>query len=52
MSQVVFRIQPSVHAAYRAHEAQVGTSVVSVYNKLQEIETHTSAELVRYSAAS
>ena len=50
MSQVVFRIQPSVHAAYRAHEAQVGTSVVSVYNKLQEIETHTSAELVRYSA--
>jgi len=50
MSQVVFRIQPSVHAAYRAQEAQVGTSVVSVYNKLQEIETHTSAELVRYSA--
>ncbi len=50
MSQVIFRIQPSVHAAYRAHEAQVGTSVVSVYNKLQEIETHTSAELVRYSA--
>jgi IS4 transposase len=50
MSQVVFRIQPSVHAAYRAQAAQVGTSVVSVYNKLQEIETHTSAELVRYSA--
>ena len=50
MSQVIFRIQPSVHAAYRAHEAQVGTSVVSVYNKLQEIETYTSAELVRYSA--
>jgi IS4 transposase len=50
MSQVVFCIQPSVHAAYRAHEAQVGTSVVSVYNKLKELETHTSAELVRYSA--
>jgi IS4 transposase len=50
MSQVVFRIQPSGHAAYRAQEAQVGTSVVSVYNKLQEIETHTSAALVRYSA--
>jgi IS4 transposase len=50
MSQVVFRIQPSVHAAYRAQEAQVGTSVVSVYNKLQELETHTSAALVRYSA--
>jgi IS4 transposase len=40
-----------VHAAYRAQEAQVGTSVVSVYNKLQELETHTSAELVRYSAS-
>lgn len=50
MSQVVFHIQPSVHAAYRAHEAQVGTSVVSVYTKLQGIETHTSAEVVRYSA--
>jgi hypothetical protein len=50
MSHVVFRLQPSVHAAYRAQEAQVGTSVVSVYNKLQEIETHTSAALVRYSA--
>jgi len=32
-----------VHAAYRAQEAQVGTSVVSVYNKLQELETHSSA---------
>ncbi len=50
MSHVVFRLQPSVHAAYRAQEAQVGTSVVSVYNKLQEIEPHTSAALVRYSA--
>jgi hypothetical protein len=50
MRPVVFRIQPAVHAAYRAQEAQVGTSVVSVYNKLQELETHTSAELVRDSA--
>jgi IS4 transposase len=50
MSHVVFRLQPSVHAAYRAQEAQVGTSVVSVYNKLKEIEPHTSAALVRYSA--
>lgn len=50
MSQVVFRLQPSIHAAYRAQEAQVGTSVVSVYNKLKEIEPHTSAALVRYSA--
>jgi hypothetical protein len=50
MSQVVFCVQPSVRAAYRAHEANVGTSIISVYNKLNGLETHTSAELVRYSA--
>src|ERR1041384_7101814 len=51
MSQVVFCIQPSVRAAYRAQEADVGTSIISVYNKLNGLETHTSSELVRYSAA-
>lgn len=50
MSQVVFCVQPSVRAAYRAQHDDVGTSVVSVYNKLNGLETHTSAELVRYCA--
>ena len=50
LSQVVFRLKPSVHAAYRAHEDTVGTSIISVYNKLNGVETHTSAALVRYSA--
>jgi hypothetical protein len=50
MSQVVFCMQPSVRSAYRNQEADVGTSIVSVYNKLNGLETHTSAELVRYSA--
>jgi hypothetical protein len=50
MRQVVFRIKPSVHAAYRGAKAEVGTSIVAVYNKLNGLETHTSAELVRYSA--
>lgn len=50
LSQVVFRIQPSVHAAYRTREDTVGTSLIAVYNKLHGVETHTSAELVRYSA--
>lgn len=50
MSQVVFCVQPSVRAAYLAREADVGTSIVSVYNKLNGLETRTSAELVRYSA--
>jgi len=47
MSQVVFGVQPSVRAAYRAHEADVGTSIISVYNKLNGLETHTSSALVR-----
>jgi IS4 transposase len=50
MSQVVFRIKPSLNAAYRDREVDVGTSIVSVYNKLNGLETHTAAELVRYSA--
>src|SRR3954453_18317537 len=51
LSQVVFRIKPSVRAAYRDREDEVGASLISVYNKLNGLETHTSAELVRYSAA-
>jgi hypothetical protein len=50
LSQVVFRIKPSVRAAYRDHEDTVGASLISLYNKLNGVETHTSAELVRYSA--
>jgi IS4 transposase len=51
MSQVVFRIKPSVHAAYRDREAEMEASIVSVYNKLNGLETYTSAHLVRYSAS-
>jgi hypothetical protein len=50
LSQVVFRSKPSVRAAYRDQEAKVGASLISLYNKLNGVETHTSAELVRYSA--
>jgi Transposase DDE domain len=50
LSQVVFRIKPSVRAAYRDHEDTVGASLISLYNKLNGVEPHTSAELVRYSA--
>src|SRR5215467_2005206 len=50
MNPVVFCIQPSVRAAYQAHQNDVGTSLVSVYNKLNGLEPHTAAELVRYSA--
>jgi Transposase DDE domain len=50
MNQVVFCVQPSVRAAYQAHQDDITTSLVSVYNKLNNLETHTAAELVRYSA--
>ena len=50
LSQVVFRIKPSVRAAYRDQEDKVGASLISLYNKLNGVETQTSAELVRYSA--
>ena len=51
LSQVVFRIKPSIRAAYRDQEDKVGASLISLYNKLNGVETHTSAELVRYSTA-
>lgn len=47
LSQVVFRIKPSVRAAYRDHTDTVGASLISVYNKLNGVETQTSAALVR-----
>jgi hypothetical protein len=51
LSQVVFRIKPSVRAAYRDQEAKVGASLISLYNKLNGVETHTAAALVRSSTA-
>ena len=50
MNEVIFRLQPSVRAAYRAQVEEVETSLTSVYNKLNGLETHTSSALVRYSA--
>ena len=50
LSQVVFRIKPSVRAAYQDQKDTVGVSLISVYNKLNGVETHTAAALVRYSA--
>jgi len=50
MNQVVFCVQPSIRAAYRAQQDDVATSRVSVYSKLHGLETPTSAALVRYSA--
>ena len=51
LSQVVFKIKPSVHAAYQEKEEEMGVSVGAVYDKLKGGEVHTSAELVRFSVA-
>jgi hypothetical protein len=50
MVQVVSGSHPSVHAAYQASKEDISVSITSVYNKLNGIETNTSAELVRYAA--
>jgi len=50
MSKVVLGSHRSVHAAYQATEEDIGVSITSVYNKLNGIEPHTSAQLVRYAA--
>jgi len=50
MSQVVMGSRRSVNAAYQASKEQISVSITSVYNKLNGIETETSAELVRYAA--
>jgi hypothetical protein len=51
MSLVVCQIRPSVSAALKAFEAQIGVSRVAFYSKLNGIEPSVSQALVRYSAA-
>jgi hypothetical protein len=51
MSKVVCATQPSINAAYQAApEGDIDVSVVSVYNKLNALETSVSAAMVQYSA--
>lgn len=50
MSQVVCGSHKSLHAAYQASAQEISVSVTSTYNKLNGVETETSASLVRYSA--
>jgi hypothetical protein len=50
MSLVVHGRHRSVHAAYQASKEDICVSITSVYNKLNGIETETSAQLVRYAA--
>jgi hypothetical protein len=51
MHLVVCRIQPSIHAAYQDNPEEIATSLTSVYNKLNGIDTETSRALVKETAA-
>lgn len=48
MCHVVLGSRKSVNAAFMASKDEISVSITSVYNKLNGIETNTSAELVRY----
>jgi hypothetical protein len=50
MTQVVCGSRRSVNAAYQAAKEKIGVSITSVYNKLNGIDTGTSAELVRFAS--
>ena len=48
MSLVVFRIRPSVHAAYQAIKDDVSVSVTAVYDKLDRFEPGLAAALTEH----
>ncbi len=50
MNRVVCRIQPSIHAAYQDNQEAIETSITSLYNKLNGIDTQTSRALVKETA--
>jgi Transposase DDE domain len=48
MSDVVFRIMPSVGAWYKAHQDEIPVTRQAVYDKLKHLELSTAAGLVAY----
>ena len=48
MSDVVFRIVPSVGAWYKAHHDEMPVTRQAVYDKLKHLELPTAAGLVEY----
>jgi IS4 transposase len=47
MGLVALKIQPSVHAAYQAREAEIGVTAKALYDKLQRTEPCVSQMMVR-----
>jgi IS4 transposase len=50
MGLVVCQIQPSVNAAYKSREDEIGVTIKAVYDKLQGIESNVSRALVNDTA--
>lgn len=50
MNLVIFKTFPSVNAAFKEKNEEMSVSITSLYNKLNGINIHTSAELVRQTA--
>jgi hypothetical protein len=50
MSDVVFRVSPTVGAYYKAHQEEIPVTRQAVYDKLKHLEPQVSAGLVHYSA--
>ncbi|MTJ50818.1 transposase, partial [Dolichospermum sp. UHCC 0259] len=50
MSLVVCNIRPSISAAYKAFEKEIGVSRVAFYSKINGIEPQVSQALLRYSS--
>jgi IS4 transposase len=51
MGLVALKIQPSVHAAYKARAAEIGVTAKAVYDKLQRTEPCVSQMMVRDSGS-
>src|ERR1700677_2473412 len=51
MSLVVCRIRPSITSAFKKMASYLGVTRKSVYNKINHVETTTSAALVRHSGS-
>ncbi len=50
MALVVCGVRPSIHAAYQARRDSILVSTTAVYDKLQRVEPHVAATLVRQTA--
>ena len=51
MGEVVLRVQPSINAAYRDRQEEIGVTVKAVYDKLKGVESSVSRALVRDTAS-